>query len=98
MRAKQIVAARAASQERKWEQEQQQQPLVYCGPTVRNVARRDTVFSNGVLPKGLQNFIVRNPEAGGLVVELDRFAQVRRSIETAGTAENILFQLIQEKV
>lgn len=69
---------------------------VYCGPTVRGVAHRFTVYS-GELPESLRKFISEHPAAGGLVVPVERFAETRRRIETAGTAEAILYSKIKSE-
>ena len=67
--------------------------LVYCGPTVRGVVKRNTVFSGGI-PDNLRSFLTAHPEAQALMVPVERFPQTRRAVETAGTAEAILFQKI----
>lgn len=71
--------------------------LVYCGPTVRGVAKRYTVYSGGI-PEELAHFIQEHPAAAGLVVPVERFAQMRRKMETAGTAEAILYQKIKTEL
>ncbi len=72
-------------------------PCVYCGPTVRGVAKQYTVFA-GNIPESLQAFIYRHPEAKALLVEVDRFAETRKKIETAGTAEAILYNKIKSEL
>lgn len=70
-------------------------PVVYCGPSVRNVARQYTVY-NGGIPDVLKQFIMEHPAAKGLLVSVDRFAQVRIELETKGTAKSILFKKVLE--
>lgn len=70
-------------------------PCVYCGPSVRNVARQYTVYVGGV-PEALAKFVEDHPEARGLMVPPEQFAQVRRELETPGTAKAILFQKLRE--
>ena len=70
-------------------------PCVYCGPSVRNVARQYTVY-NGGIPDVLKKFIMEHPAAKGLLVSVERFAQVRIKLETKGTAESILFNKVLE--
>ena len=67
---------------------------VYCGPTVRGVAKQYTVYS-GELPEELTAFIQKHPEAGALVVPVERFAETRRKLEQAGTAQAILCRKIK---
>ena len=70
---------------------------VYCGPTVRGVAKQYTVFRGGI-PEALEAFIAIHPEAGVLVVDVERFAETRKRLETAGTAEAILYGKIKSEL
>ena len=72
-------------------------PCVYCGPTVRGVVKQYTVFA-GNIPEPLQAFIGKHPEAKALLVEVDRFAETRKKIETAGSAESILYHKIKSEL
>ena len=67
---------------------------VYCGPTVRGVAKQYTVYA-GELPEELKAFIQKHPEAGALVVPVERFSETRRKLEQAGTAQAILYRKIK---
>lgn len=73
-------------------------PCVYCGPSVRGIAHQFTVYPNGELPETLREFMKEHPAAAGLVVDIDRFAEVRRRIETPGTAEYILSNKIKSEL
>lgn len=90
----QEVEAKAASGE---EKAAKTGPRVYCGPTVRGVAHQFTVFP-GELPEALNAFLHDHPAAVGLVVNMDRFAEVRRRVEVTGTAENILYNKIKSEM
>lgn len=70
---------------------------VYCGPTVRGVAKQYTVFRGGI-PEALEAFIAIHPEAGALVVDVERFAETRKRLETEGTAEAILYGKIKSEL
>ena len=72
-------------------------PCVYCGPTVRGVVKQYTVFA-GNIPEPLQAFIDKRPEAKALLVAVDRFAETRKKIETAGSAESILYHKIKSEL
>lgn len=72
-------------------------PCVYCGPSVRGVVKQYTVFA-GNIPEPLQAFIAKHPEAKALLVAVDRFAEVRKKMETAGTAESILYHKIKSEL
>ena len=69
-------------------------PVVYCGPTVRGVAK---VFSGGI-PEALEDFSERHPEVKALLVPVEQFAETRRKMETAGTAEAILYHKIKSEL
>lgn len=71
--------------------------VVYCGPTVRGVAKQYTVYAGG-MPKELEEFIQKHPAAAALVVPVDRFAQTRKRMENAGTAEAILYRKIKSEL
>lgn len=62
-------------------------PCVYCGPSVRGVARQYTVYASG-----------NTPAAKNLLVPVERFAQTRKALETAGTAESILYNKIKNEL
>lgn len=72
-------------------------PCVYCGPSVRGVVKQYTVFAGGI-PEPLQAFIDSHPEAKALLVAVDRFAETRKKMETAGTAESILYHKIKSEL
>lgn len=72
-------------------------PRVYCGPTVRGVAKQYTVYS-GDIPEALKEFIAKHPAAKALLVPVERFAQTRKKMETAGTAEAILYHQIKSEL
>lgn len=72
--------------------------LVYCGPSIRNVARQYTVYCGGKLPGALRAFLDKNPEARGLLVPVERFAETRKRLEVRGTAEAVLFEKVKSKL
>lgn len=71
--------------------------LVYCGPSVRNVARQYTVYA-GKIPEELCEFIGKHPAAGGLLVPVEKFAETRRRLETKGTAEAVLYNKVKTEM
>ena len=72
-------------------------PCVYCGPSVRGVARQFTVYQGGI-PDALKEFIKGHRAAKGLLVSVERFAQVRTRLETPGTGEYILFRKVRAEL
>lgn len=78
------------------EREAKTGPVVYCGPSVRGVARQYTVYA-GTIPAALADF--SGPPGGqGLLVSVGRFAQVRSNLGRSGTAEAILFQKFKSEL
>ena len=92
-----IPAAESATETTRTERENTSATQVYCGPTVRGVAKQYTVFHGGI-PEALEAFIAIHPEAGELVVDMERFAETRKRLETAGTAEAILYGKIKSEL
>ena len=74
-----------------------QNPCVYCGPTVRGVARQYTTFQGGI-PDALRDFIGEHPEARGLIVSTAQFPAMRRRLDTTGTAEAKLYKRVKEQI
>ena len=99
--AEEVVAAEAVATERvedkKTAKAKHIGPVVYCGPTVRGVAKQYTVYS-GDIPEELVGFIQKHPEAAGLVVPVESFAQTRKKLEGGGTAEAILYRKIKTEM
>lgn len=92
-----IPAAETAAETAATEREKTSVTQVYCGPTVRGVAKQYTVFRGGI-PEALEAFTAIHPEAGALVVDVERFAETRKRLETAGTAETILYGKIKSEL
>ena len=72
-------------------------PCVYCGPSVRGVARQYTTYQGGI-PDPLKEFIKEHPAARGLIVPASRFAIVRKRLETRGTAESIIYKKLKDEL
>ena len=72
-------------------------PCVYCGPSVRGVARQYTTYQGGI-PDPLKEFIKEHPAARGLIVPASRFAIVRKRLETRGTAESIIYKKVKDEL
>lgn len=72
-------------------------PCVYCGPSVRGVARQYTTYQGGI-PGPLKEFIKEHPAARGLIVSTEKFAGVRKRLETHGTAEAIIYKKVKDEL
>lgn len=71
---------------------------VYCGPSIRGVARQYTVYSGGI-PDALRD-AVEEKYFGlhNLIVPIEQFAQMRKALNTEGTAEAILYKKIKSEL
>ena len=74
-----------------------QNPCVYCGPTVRGVARQYTTYQGGI-PDTLRDFIKEHPEARQLIVSTAQFPTMRKRLDTPGTATAKLYKRIKEQL
>ena len=72
-------------------------PCVYCGPTVRGVARQYTTFQGGI-PDALRDFIEDHRSARGLIVSTAQFPAMRRRLDTSGTEEAKLYKRVKEQI
>ena len=72
-------------------------PCVYCGPSVRGVARQYTTYQGGI-PAELKEFIKAHPAARGLIIPTAKFASVRKRLETHGTAEAIIYKGVKDEL
>lgn len=79
------------------EQTRKMGTMVYCGPSVRGVARQYNVYHEA-LPAPLKKFIKDHPAAKGLVVPLERFPETRRRLDSADSAESILFSKVKKEL
>ena len=74
-----------------------QNPCVYCGPTVRGVARQYTTYQGGI-PDTLRDFIREHPEARWLIVSTAQFPAMRKRLDTPGTAAAKLYKRVKEQL
>lgn len=71
--------------------------LVYCGPTVRGVAKQYTVYTGGA-PAELEEFLRTHRAAERLLVPIEKFAETRRKLEKPGTAEAMVYRAIKSEL
>ncbi len=71
--------------------------FVYCGPSIRGVARQYTVF-NGGIPDYVRDFAEKHPIARTMIVPVERFAEMRTKLETKGTAEALLYGKLKSEL
>lgn len=83
----------------KKEKQVQKKPevLVYCGPTVRGVAKQYTVY-HGRLPAALVTFLAKHPAAQCLCVPLEAFAETRKGLNTKGSVQETLYRAVLKEL
>lgn len=72
-------------------------PCVYCGPSVKGIARQYTTFQGG-LPDAMKKFIREHPDAMGLIVSTGKFPAMRKKLDTVGTPEAKLYKKVREEI
>lgn len=72
---------------------QKPEVIVYCGPSVRGIAKQYTVY-HGRLPAQLVTFLAKHPAAQCLCVPLDKFAETRAGLHTKGSPQATLYKTI----
>lgn len=72
-------------------------PCVYCGPSVKGVARQYTTYQGGI-PDALREFIRKHPVALGLIVSTGNFQAMRKRLEMRETPEAKLYKAVKAEV
>jgi len=70
-------------------------PCVYCGPSVKGVARQYTTYQGGI-PDAMRKFIKEHPAALRLIVSTGKFQAMRKRLETRGTPEEKLYKALKD--
>lgn len=76
---------------------------VYCGPSVRGVARQYTTFI-GDLPDQMKELIEQHPAIQNLIVPYDKVAETRERMERPDipgqpkTAERVIFEQLRAEL
>lgn len=74
-------------------------PVVYCGPTVKNMVKQYTVFcDNEALPAVIKKFLANIPMAQELMVPLDDFAATRTALETPKSGAAIKYAAVKAAI
>ncbi len=75
---------------------EQATPVVYCGPSIRGVAKQYTTYTNGI-PTALAEAITRQPAMEGLVVPLDQLPEAMKNLRSGTGHISHLYRLVQKK-
>lgn len=72
-------------------------PRVYCGPSIRGIAKQYTVFA-GELPPALSEKAQAVPALASLIVPLERFADTRLALSNPESAEAAIYREALKKI
>lgn len=76
---------------------------VYCGPSVRGVARQYTSFT-GELPEPMKKLVEQHPAVQNLIVPYDKVAETRERMERPDipgqpkTTERVIYELLKAEL
>jgi hypothetical protein len=70
------------------------EPVIYCGPSLPKAKIIAMVVFRGGLPQNILSLIEKVPEIGKLIVPVSKLNETRKKIETMGTEENRLYQVV----
>lgn len=73
-----------------------EQTLVYCGPTIRNVCTRFSMFSKA--PAALTERAAQVPLINNLILPLSEFVEARQQIEAGRGPYYSIYQQIQKSL
>ena len=71
--------------------------VVYCGPTLRGIAKQYTPYTDG-LPDALEQLCARVPLLRELIVPLSKLADERAALNTSGSRESMIFDKAKDLV
>ena len=69
--------------------------VMYVGPTIQGVVRKNTVFNNG-LPKAFVELQASIPIISNLVIEIDDVAKARRESENPASVLSVAYRKVLE--
>lgn len=67
-------------------------PCVYCGPSIKGVARQYAIYQGGEIPGPLAEIIRGYPDARKLLVSTEAFPDMRKQLDTPETPEAGLYK------
>ena len=88
------MSKQAVKQTLKTNDSTKNETLVYVGPTIKGVVKRDTFFNHGISEE-LKKAIKEKPVLGSLVVPLSHFPNAKKEIQIGGTMQ-VLYQKAKE--
>ena len=75
----------------------EKQTVVYIGPDIKNVVKKNTIFNNGIT-KGLQKKIEETPLLGGLLIPVDQLSDANIQLSKKGSVLNTLYERVSKLI
>lgn len=69
--------------------------VVYCGPSIPGIVRRNKSFVNGVLPDDFQEFVNEHPIFKELIVPANELAETNRQLRNPHSSISVFFEKAQ---
>ena len=70
--------------------------VVYCGPTIKGVARQFTAYNNGI-PEGLKAATEKNKVLAAMIVPLEELPEAMRQLRQKSGRIYTLYKAVQGK-
>ena len=74
----------------------QPETVVYCGPTLRGIAKQYTPFTGGSIPTELQRRCEDMPLLRELIVPVEKYAEFRARLNQTGSKESMVFDRVKD--
>lgn len=73
------------------------QSLIYLGPTIPNVVRHSSVFSNGILPAALEKAVSETRALCRLIVPITDASALVKELNSKGSATANIYKVVAAK-
>lgn len=70
--------------------------VVYCGPSIKGVARQYTAYNNGI-PEGLKQAAEKNKILAALIVPLEDLPEAMRQLRQKSGRMYTLYKAVQDR-
>ena len=69
--------------------------VVYCGPSIPGIVRRNKSFVDGVLPDDFKKFVDEHPIFKELLVPVNELAETNRQLRNPHSSISVFFEKAQ---
>lgn len=80
------------------QQKKVEEPVIYCGPTVRTVDLRANAVFNAGVPSVYEDVVKECPSVGALFIPISQLLKVQNALKNSSSPESILYRNIQKYV